>query len=211
MNGILSMIRILVVLFFLSSCGNLPIAYIQNFSSVNNVVFGFEDYEITNEIFENYEYSFIKVRFGRGPHSILILAFVNDGVYEWVGQDDVRIFTKNGRVIKTLGLAHNLEITNFRNDLFPNALESYETLNLFNPDLYVVTMHSSFDSRLKKIRRLENKIEALRIEETFLISSIGWKETNYYFKNPASDQVYKTNQYIHPRLPLLKIEFYYKF
>ena len=211
MNGILSMIRILAVLLSLSSCGNLPIAYIQNFSSINDVVFGFEDYEITNQVFESYEYSFIKVRFGRGPHSILILAYINDGVYEWVGEDDVRIFTKNGRVIKTLGLQHNLEITDSRNDLLPETSESYQSLNLYNPDLYVITMISSFDSKRKKIKRLEDKIETLRIEESFSVPSIVWKETNHYFQSLSSSQIYETNQYVHPRLPLMKIEFYYKF
>ena len=134
MNGILFMIRILAVLLTLSSCGNLPIAYIQNFSSINDVVFGFEDYEVTNEVFESFENSFIKVRFGRGPHSILILAFINDDVFEWVGRDNVRIFTKNGRVVKTLGLEHNFEITHARNELLPAAAESYQSLNLYNPD-----------------------------------------------------------------------------
>ena len=69
------MIRLVFVVLFLSSCGNLPITYIQNFSSVNSVVFGFPDYEVTEEIFNEYENSFIKVRFGRGPHAILILAY----------------------------------------------------------------------------------------------------------------------------------------
>ena len=57
------MIRIAFVALFLTSCGNLPITYIQNFSSVNSVVFGFPDYEVTEEIFNEYENSFIKVRY----------------------------------------------------------------------------------------------------------------------------------------------------
>ena len=106
------MIRILFVILFLTSCNNLPIAYAQNFSSVNNVVFGFPDYEITPEIYEEYEFSFIKVRFDRGPHSILILSFVKDNTFEWAGLDGVKLFTQNGRVIKTEGLTHNFEIIN---------------------------------------------------------------------------------------------------
>ena len=57
------MIRVVFVVLFLTSCGNLPITYIQNFSSVNSVVFGFPDYEVTEEIFNDYENSFIKVRY----------------------------------------------------------------------------------------------------------------------------------------------------
>ena len=205
------MIRLFFILLFLTSCGNLPITYIQNFGSVNNVVFGFSDYKVTQEIFDDYEYSFMKVRFGRGPHSILILAYVNDGVYEWVGQDDVQIFTKNGRVLKTRGLTHNLEITKAREDGLSMLQDSYESINLYNPDLYSATMHSAFRSKEVKIKRLEAKIDVLRIKEVSNVSSIGWKETNFYFKSLTSDEIVQTHQNIHPRLPVLKIEFYYKF
>lgn len=205
------MIRLLIILLFITSCGNLPIAYIQNFSSVNNVVFGYKEFEITNEIFESYEYSFIKVRFGRGPHSILILAYVNDDVFEWVGEDDVRIFTQNGRVIKTLGLDNNLEIKDSRVEILPTPLDSYESINLYNPDAYSLTMKSLFQSKEVQIKKLESKIAVLRVEEKFTVSSIGWKDTNYYFINSSSDTVEKAFQHIHPRLPLMKIEYYYKF
>jgi len=211
MSGILFMIRLFFILLFLTSCGNLPITYIQNFGSVNNVVFGFSDYKITQEIFDEYEYSFMKVRFGRGPHSILILAYENDGVYEWVGQDDVQIFTKNGRVLKTLGLAHNLEITKAHEDRLSMLQDSYESINLYNPDLYSATMYSAFRSKEVKIKRLEAKIDVLRIKEVSNVSAIGWKETNFYFKSLASNEIVQTHQNIHPRLPVLKIEFYYKF
>jgi hypothetical protein len=211
MSGILFMIRLFFILLFLTSCGNLPITYIQNFGSVNNVVFGFSDYKVTQEIFDEYEYSFMKVRFGRGPHSILILAYENDGVYEWVGQDDVQIFTKNGRVLKTLGLAHNLEITKAHQDRLSMLQDSYESINLYNPDLYSATMYSTFRSKEVKIKRLEAKIDVLRIKEVSNVSAIGWKETNFYFKSLASNEIVQTHQNIHPRLPVLKIEFYYKF
>jgi hypothetical protein len=211
MSGILFMIRLLIILLLLSSCGNLPITYLQNFAPVNNVVFGFSDYKITNDIFDEYEYSFIKVRFGRGAHSILVLAYVNNGVYEWVGQDDVQIFTKNGRVLKTIGLSHNLEIINARDGALSSFQESYESINLYNPDLYSATMYSAFLSKEVQIKRFEAKTKVLRIKETTNISSIGWKETNFYFKSLNSDEIVQTHQNIHPRLPVMKIEFYYKY
>ena len=92
---------IVFIIFLISSCGNLPITYAQNFSDVNNVIFGFPKKEITEEIFDEYEFSFAKVQFDRGPYSILILAYIDGEIYEWVGADNVRLFTKNGRVIKT--------------------------------------------------------------------------------------------------------------
>ena len=86
------MIRYLLLIgLSLGSCSQLPLAYAQNFSEVNKVIFGFPEYDINQERFDEYEYSFAKIKFNRGPHSIVILAFVEDGIYEWAGKDNVKI------------------------------------------------------------------------------------------------------------------------
>ena len=205
------MIKKLLVLLLLSSCGNLPIAYIQNFSSVNSVIFGFSDTEITQEIFDGYEYSFIKVRFARGPVSILVLAYVDGDIYEWVGQDGVSIFTQNGRVIKTSGLDHNFEISSHSDDASEILNEKYETINLYNPDLYLATLHSFSSPSYSQMNRFGSNIDVIKIKENISIDLIGWNESNYYYKNIESGVIEKAKQHIHPRLPALSIEFYYKF
>ena len=171
------MIRyILILVFLVSSCGNLPITYAQNFSDVNKVIFGFPEYEITEKIFNEYEFSFAKVQFERGPHSILILAYIDEDIYEWVGTDNVRLFTKNGRVIKTSGLKNDFEI---RSPYDPVSLEMaeskysnsylsrltsilfsedktrsyFETIDLYNPDLFNATLSSSYLSSSDIIMR----------------------------------------------------------
>ena len=75
----------------------------------------------------------MKIRFGKGPHAILILAYINNDIYEWVGSDDVRIYTYQGRIIQTTGLPHNFEIKKFRDDVIPNTMSSMELVNLYNP------------------------------------------------------------------------------
>lgn len=210
MSGMGSMTRILFTLLFLSSCGNLPIAYIQNFSSVNSVVFGFPEYEITEEIFNEYENSFLKIRFGRGPHAILILAYVEDDIFEWVGADGVKVFTLDGRVIKTSGLTNNseilkpLKISNLSN-------ETYETINLYNPDLYAATIKRSTDIRSTKIKKLGKNIQVKKIEEYFSVEVIGWKGKNIYYKNAQSNMIESSEQKIHPKLPIAKLEYYIKY
>ena len=204
------MIRIAFVVLFLSSCGNLPITYIQNFSSVNSVVFGFPDYEVTEEIFNEYENSFIKVRFGRGPHAILILAYVEDNVYEWIGADSVKIYTLNGRVIKTAGLNSNIEIVRPTDNMFLTS-DVYETINLFNPDLISSNIHRSMNSRKTTIKKLGRSIQVNRIEESFDLDLIGWSGVNLYYQNTTTGQIESSEQIIHPRLPIVKIEYYFKY
>ena len=210
MSGMVFMIRMLFVILFLTSCGNLPIAYLQNFSSVNSVVFGFPEYEITEEIYNDYDNSFIKIRFGRGPHAILVLAYVENNVYEWVGSDNVQIFTLNGRIIKTAGLTNNLEIIRPLSDIFSSS-DVYETINLFNPDLISSTIHRSMNSRKTTIKKLGRKIQVNRIEESFDLDLIGWTGVNLYYRNTSSNQIESSEQIIHPRLPIAKIEYYFKY
>jgi hypothetical protein len=200
----------LFVILFLTSCGNLPITYLQNFSSVNSVVFGFPEYEITEEIYNDYDNSFIKIRFGRGPHAILVLAYVENNVYEWVGSDNVQIFTLNGRIIKTAGLTNNLEIIRPLSDIFSSS-DVYETINLFNPDLISSTIHRSMNSRKTTIKKLGRKIQVNRIEESFDLDLIGWTGVNLYYRNTSSNQIESSEQIIHPRLPIAKIEYYFKY
>ena len=204
------MIRMLFVILFLTSCGNLPITYLQNFSSVNSVVFGFPEYEITEEIYNDYDNSFIKVRFGRGPHAILVLAYVENDIYEWVGADNVKIFTLNGRIIKTAGLTNNFEIIRPSIDIFSSS-DVYETINLFNPDLISSTIHRSMNSRKTTIKKLGRKIQVNRIEESFDLDLIGWTGVNLYYRNTFSNQIESSEQRIHPRLPIAKIEYYFKY
>ena len=204
------MIRVLFVVLFLTSCGNLPITYIQNFSSVNSVVFGFPDYEVTEEIFNDYENSFIKVRFGRGPHAILILAYAEDNVYEWIGADSIKIYTLNGRIIKTVGLNSNIEILRPSDNIFLTS-DVYETINLFNPDLISSTIHRSMNSRKATIKKLGRSIQVNRIEESFDLDLIGWSGVNLYYQNTTTGQIESSEQRIHPRLPIVKIEYYFKY
>lgn len=210
MNGMDFMIRIIIAILLLSSCGNLPIAYLQNFSSVNNVVFGFPEYEITQEIFDEFENSFLKIRFGRGPHAILILAYVDNDIYEWVGADDVSIFTKNGRIIKTSGLVHNFEVIKPLEKLYTSN-ETYESLNLFNPDLFSATLKHSISTDEKKLTKLGNTINVNRIKDNISLDIIGWKKQDVYYQNIVTQQIEAIEQHIHPKLPVVKVEYYLKF
>lgn len=210
MSGMGFMIRLLFVILILSSCGNLPITYIQNFSSINSVVFGFPEYEITEEIFDEYENSFMKIRFGRGPHSILILAYIEDDIYEWVGSDGVKIFTLDGRIIKTSGLTNNFEVLTPTN-MIGIQNNKYEVINLFNPDLYSATIVRTVGTNDTIINKLGKNIQVKKIEESFRVKSIGWDGKNTYYKNISTNQVETSLQNLHPRLPVAKVEYYIKY
>ena len=53
--------------------------------------------------------------------------------------------------------------------------------------------------------------EVNKIQESFSMDLIGWKGTNTYYQNPSSKLIEVSEQKIHPRLPVAKVEFYFKY
>ena len=226
----------------LGSCSQLPLAYAQNFSEVNKVIFGFPEYDINRTRFDEYEYSFAKIKFNRGPHSIVILAFVDDDIYEWVGTDNVKIFTQNGRVIKTTGLITDFEIRSPKNisdilssnnlptfkksrlsaaiDFLPSFFsdkdieepqEQYESIDLYQPDLFNATLRTRYSSRSDEIERFGKLVNVQEIEQIASIDSIAWREKNYFYVDESTGRVLQSSQKLHPRLARVSIDFFYKF
>jgi len=72
-------------------------------------------------------------------------------------------------------------------------------------------MNRSMDIRETTLQKLGRKIQVNRIEERFKIEVIGWKGVNIYYQNTSSDQIESSEQRIHPRLPVAKIEYYFKY
>ena len=87
----------------------------------------------------------------------------------------------------------------------------YETVNLFNPDLISSTIHRSMNSRKATIKKLGRSIQVNRIEESFDLDLIGWSGVNLYYQNTTTGQIESSEQRIHPRLPIVKIEYYFKY
>jgi hypothetical protein len=67
------------------------------------------------------------------------------------------------------------------------------------------------NSRKTTIKKLGRKIQVNRIEESFDLDLIGWTGVNLYYRNTSSNQIESSEQIIHPRLPIAKIEYYFKY
>ena len=67
------------------------------------------------------------------------------------------------------------------------------------------------NTRKATIEKLGRKIQVNRIEESFDLNLIGWTGVNIYYQNTSSNQIESSEQRIHPRLPIAKIEYYFKY
>ena len=84
-------------------------------------------------------------------------------------------------------------------------------MNLYNPDLYSGVLSYSFKINQSKITKLEKDIVVNKIYENFDLPVIGWSGSNVYYQNIYNFQVEAIEQKIHPRLPKVRVEYYFKY
>ena len=101
----IKLIKILLFFSLLQSCSSFGV--IRSFSYLDGYIRGFESDKITKEYFDSSKYSFANVKIGRGPAATIILAYINDGVYEWRGADGTVFFTKKDFIEGTYSYSWN--------------------------------------------------------------------------------------------------------
>lgn len=202
------MIKILITSIFLlmaSSCS--VTSYSELAPLIKTAVVGTPDIEVSDEYINNKQYSFARMRLGRASTAILILSRIENNVFVWVSGDSEKIYTFNGRVIKTEGLVHNFESYDYHlfnpKPLSHSGLSSYQ-IDLFfkNPDAFV-----SQDIVLN-INKSSDDI--LHIFESIKTNGFKWNVTNEYSLNNVTGLPIKAVQFIHPHLPKIEIDYYFK-
>tara|TARA_Y100000389_G_scaffold204279_1_gene256026 strand:+ start:5368 stop:5976 length:609 start_codon:yes stop_codon:yes gene_type:complete len=202
------MIKVLTILFTLSSCSY--INYGQLPELIKTSYFGV-DFTVDQSFYDSQEYSFMKINLGKSVVATMVLSQVDDGQYTWISESNERIITENGRIIETYGLAHDARILNA-----PNLQPIYEgnnsevMLNLVSPSA-IVQQHYAVKNIGQDNSYIHlNEDTALTLYlETINTSILKWEIENKYWLN-KNNRVLRSEQYIHPKMPLITLEFYYK-
>jgi len=203
-----------VIFIFLSSCAGLPsLDYYGSAKESFKYITGRNDFSITSDAYAQEEYSFIKVKLGRSTPIIMVLAYVNNGIFEWVGPDQSKIYTYKGKIIELSGFNNDIRIqhphSKIKNLLSENS-KSY-SVDFYSPSLLNLDINVSYlqDSEMIPMVRLSNEAYFSRIQEDIYAPLIRWKAKNLYFYG-EDKSIFKTIQYVHPRMPAIDIEFYIK-
>ena len=190
---------VLSLTLFLNSCSF--ISYNQAIPLIKNAIIGVKDIEITEEYYKNINYSFAKMKIGRSAIAILALISVENGVYEWISDSGERVYTYKGKIFKTEGIIHNFEIINFRDF-------SLDDDNAYKIDIILDNPLAYSSQNINVITYQEDN--NLIVEESIRTASFRWSYENKYWLDDKS-KVYKSVQRIHPRLPKIEIDYYYKY
>jgi hypothetical protein len=210
---------ILLFVLMLSSCSSiqrgLPL-YSYGFNQIKESLFSLDSIIIDEDYLKKTEYAFVRVRFGNSRSVIAVLVREKQNILEWISQDDIKIFTYNGKIIQTEGLPHDIEYFNFSsfNNIVPRSKSDSYIVSYYEPPLLEQTVIVDFTNMGQK--EISNPIKgrksiktSLFIEEIFL-PSINWQRKNKYYFN-EDGQIEKTLQYIHPFLSPIEIEFIKKY
>jgi len=208
---------ILVCILLVSSCeAPFPLyqlvydAGIEYSSNLNND-------QVSLETLDSIDYAFISVTLGMGsPQTIMVLSAVDDNILEWVSEASEKIYTLNGKIIKTEGLKYDIEIINPQDIPVMSGDYSYTLVsNFYNPDLYFQSQEINIKEKgVKNIRnnvRNRPNIDANLIIESLYMKKIFWKTQNKYYFNIETGSLERTIQNIHPNYPSITIDFVRKY
>ena len=171
---------------------------------------------ITEEQHNEIPYAYIYARIGSSRFSRLILLSETDGLLEWISADREKIYTLNGKIVKTEGLINDFDIINKEVfNSFPDSQKSfYPITDFFNPKLSNLQSEIIINKPRKK--RIKNpisgreKIDVSVFEEIHHIEKIYWKASNLYYLN-NDNEIERTVQKVHPSMPEIEIVFVRKF
>ena len=211
------LITLLFLISFLISCSALPPnvagTFTQTFKAVGALVYGYEDYPITQDLIDQIPYASLRMKIGKGPAGLLILESINNNEYTWVSSDNIFITTKGGRIVRAQGLNNNLV------DFFSSEPSFYEVLNggylfeqfryisLDNPEVVNLKLKISYKKvSTEKITILNQEKKLILIEESIENSYIRWRHTNRYWVDEETGFVWQSIQEIAPNIPPILIQ-----
>ena len=209
----LNKVSFVFLFFILSSCSALDSnrvasGYVDAFKSINKLIFGYEN-NIDPEVINKIPYASSLVKIGKGPYALMILESSENNEHTWVSADGVYLVTYEGRIIKTAGLQNNLtQLTmpkiNWTSIDKPQQFNYY--LSYDKPYLRDLKIEVEVTNQGQTLTKLFNReVKLVLIKEKLRNRYLGWEVENSYWVDDKGF-VWKSKQFISPKLPSFEVE-----
>ena len=151
-----------------------------------------------------------------GNQTMLVLATDTNGELLWTSPSRVVVVTRDGRIIRTVGLAHDL--TALTSPGGPPPSPAAALLRPFTstrqedfPELGYYGVAVACQARLvgaQKIVILGQGIDTRRVDETCRSEKPEWAFTDSFWVDPDNGMVWRSIQHIHPKAGTIEIEIF---
>lgn len=208
------MIRFIILFFTLVSCAG-PGTYEIVFSTIRSQLPGGKLVPVSEEFYLAQPYSFAFFKYGRKDPILLVLADIDNGIYQWVSEDRDSIFTdKNGMIIKTRGLNNDIFLQNFNNEGLSIGnidINSFYS-NYYDPELLNILSYidqkSSLDISYDYF--VGDNIPAIQYLVNKSVPAIKFYSEDVFVLEESKKGMLYSRQKIHPHLPYIEMRFYLK-
>jgi hypothetical protein len=150
-----------------------------------------------------------------GGEAILILGNSDRGQLGWYGTAHDIVFTRDGLLVKTVGLPQNLDDSMFPSDnpfhaglqQLHGPLEYTRRMDWSPGYRYGVLMQARLEPKaLEDVEILGTVHRLRRIDERLSAPGLGIHMTNRYWVDPSDGFIWKSRQYVTPDFPLELIQ-----
>ncbi|HSC17876.1 MAG TPA: YjbF family lipoprotein [Rhizomicrobium sp.] len=165
----------------------------------------FSDNAVTYQQAAQIPFASIGVRVGGGSEGILVLASSNADQQLWTAASHVVLLLRAGRIVKTAGLEHNL------NDMRlvrggTGQPESVWEADFGDLHAYSVLIRCHAVSRGPgSINNFGTPVATVQVDEECRSDQLDWSFTNSYWIAPQSGLIWRSVQYVSPKLDPLTI------
>lgn len=193
-----------VVCFLVAACSQSQKGIGETFKLA---LFGTPDVELTPEQVHDIPYASMYARINDGSQIFMVLAYAEHGDLKWVSRDKAMLVTRNGRLVKTLGLSDNLlEVTNLASDplAHPQRITDgteWTRIQSWTEDkqLRSATLVSRFTLAGTETITVLNAPHAYRvINEDVTVTELNTHYQNRFWIEPGTGAVRKAQQFVGP-------------
>ena len=167
----------------------------------------FGNVRVTRDQAASIPYASMGFSIGDGNQILLVLGTDSNGEQLWTGPSHAVIVTRDGRIIRTVGLGHDLAGLTMRNGAAPApgaAVQGAFTSTRLEdfPELGIYGAQVSCRARLvgqQKINILGQPVTTNRVDEACQSRKPDWSFVDTYWVDPDNGLVWRSRQHIHPK------------
>jgi hypothetical protein len=180
-----------------------------------SVAAGFGDQKITRDQAAAIPYASMGWRVGGGNQMLVVLATDNGGQLMWTSAARIVLVTRDGRLMRSVGLAHDLGGTTAKGGgnlpapatALAGAFSSSRLADYPDTGRYSVPINCT--TRVagpQAISILGRALATIRVDEACSSPSLRWRFTDRYWIDPKDGTVWRTLQHVHPGEDALETE-----